>query len=231
MRLYFLLWLSTIVLFSCHSGEGQKKTANQDEPIISVRLSDTSWITNQNSIHAIIERINNDAISLSITNNGEAIMTDILSGTSSVKPVITDFNTDGYTDILLPPYLYLYEKQKNSFVFVEGLKDYPEPVQLTSNPSYYYSYEAAGCNQMNWKSDLFKIEAYKTVKIGHLYAKGCTDNVLENPQMIGVYNVSKVNDQSEELVEKLPYLKHISGDTTRQEFLEKYWNSNYRKFE
>jgi hypothetical protein len=231
LGLYFSPLICTLSFFGCHSDEGPGKTANSSHGPIATRLSDTTWITNKQPIHAIIQRITYDRISLGIIINGQLLFTDTISGAETFKPAFTDFNTDGYTDIILPPYIYLYDTQKNNFAFVDGLKEYQNPVQLKSDSSLYFSYEDAGCKGMNWISNLFKIEQYKTIKIGHLYAKGCTDNVLENPQMIGVYKVGIDHDQSEELVEKLPYLKYISGDTSKQDFLAKYWNRNYRKFE
>lgn len=64
-----------------------------------------------------------------------------------------------------------------------------------------------------------------------MYGKGCNFNVLENPQFIGLYKMAEGNDQAEVLIEKLPYGKFITENGDKWQFIEKYWNRNYRKFE
>ena len=126
--------------------------------------------------------------------------------------------------------LYLFDKSENQYKFLEGYDRFSEAIQLKTNPKYYYSYQRAGCADMNWVSDLFYIDNFKTVCVGHIYGQGCDFEVKENPQIIEIYKVFEENEKNKKEIEKLPYLKNIPDFGDKWNFIEKYWNKNYGKF-
>ena len=144
-----------------------------------------------------------------------------------------DINKDGNNDLLLPYignnftfFLYLFDGVNNCFKKLEGFERFPEAVQLKSHSELYYSYHRAGCADLDWVSDLFRIENFKTIHIGHIYGMSCEDR----PQVIEIYKVKDKNEQNETLVDKLSYLKNIPNFEDKWEFIETYWNKNYAKF-
>lgn len=108
---------------------------------------------------------------------------------------------------------------------------YPDAVRLKADSSYYYSYHRAGCADMNWASDLFKITNFKIVQVGHMYGKGCNFEVRQNPQVVEVYKVINNDEGKGKLVEKLPYLTNIPRFGDKWDFIKNYWNKNYQKFD
>lgn len=84
---------------------------------------------------------------------------------------------------------------------------------------------------MNWVSDLFKIENFKAIQLGHIRGQGCDFEVKENPQVIEIYKVSDNNEEKSKLLKKLPYLKFIPDFGDKWNFIEEYWNRNYKKFD
>src|SRR5207253_1429170 len=98
-----------------------------------------------------------------------------------------DFNGDGNLDIMLvyggnnfSYFLYLFDSVTNNFKGVEHFGYFPHAIQLKTDPKYYYSYHRAGCADMNWVSDLFKIESFKAIQLGHIHGQGCEFEVKEN---------------------------------------------------
>jgi hypothetical protein len=108
---------------------------------------------------------------------------------------------------------------------------YPDAVQLKSNPKYYYSYHRAGCADMNWVSDLFKIVDFKIVQVGHIDAQGCDSEKELYPQVIQIFKVTNNDAEKMLLLTKLPYIKTLKKIDDKWEFIEKYWNQNLQKFE
>ena len=108
---------------------------------------------------------------------------------------------------------------------------FPNAVQLKSDTKYYYSYHRAGCADMNWMSDLFKIVNFKIVQIGHIDAKGCDSEKELYPQVIQIFKVTNNNVEKGQLIEKLPYIKTLENFDDKWKFIKKYWNKNFKKFE
>lgn len=84
---------------------------------------------------------------------------------------------------------------------------------------------------MNWVSDFFKIQNFKIIQLGHIDGQGCDFEVKKNPQVINIYKVIDNKEENGKLVEKLPYLKFIPKFEDKWDFIEKYWNKNYKQFE
>ncbi|RZL18590.1 MAG: hypothetical protein EOO96_26960 [Pedobacter sp.] len=87
----------------------------------------------------------------------------------SPKQLFVDYNGDGYKDILIEYMtnipgvkdLLLYDVANKTFKKVLDFQDYPSTQRLV-HTKYYYSYHRSGCADLNWDSDLFYIENYKT---------------------------------------------------------------------
>ncbi len=112
----------------------------------------------------------------------------------------------------------------------QNIPDYmsfPDAVQLKSNPKYYYSYHRAGCADFDWVSDLFKIVNFKIVQVGHINAQGCDGE----PQVIKIFKIENNNEEEGQLITKLSMVKTLNHFGDKWEFLEKYWNRNFKKFE
>jgi len=199
--------------------------------------SDTSFVINKQTFRFQTKKVNADYVTFKIFRNSKIIKTDTLDAGGLSDLEFPDFDNDGNKDLLLTYMgnnftyrLYLFDKTNNEFKFVEGFDRFPEAMQLKTNPKYYYSYHRAGCADMNWVSDLFYIENFKTIHIGHIDGQGCDFKVEENPQVIEIYKITDNKEENGNLIEKLPYLKNIPNFGDKWDFIKKYWNANYGKF-
>jgi hypothetical protein len=199
--------------------------------------SDTAFLINRQSFKIQTREINSDQVTLTISRNLKVIKVDTLDagGLSYLK--FPDFDKDGNKDIMLTYMgnnfsydLYLFDKTKNVFKFVKGFDRFPETIQLKTNPKYYYSYHRAGCADLNWISDLFYIDNFKSIHIGQIYGKGCDADLKEEPQVIEIYKVIGNNDDNEKLILKLPYKKNVPEFGDKWDFIKRYWEKNYFKF-
>lgn len=195
---------------------------------------DTIFIANKQTFKFEIKDISEEEVTLTFTRNSENIKVHTLQSGGLGNVEFVDFNKDENIDILFsymgnnPSYvIYLFDKSSNEFKNLKGYDRFPEAIQLKTNPKYYYSYHRAGCADLNWVSDLFYIDNFKTIHIGQIYGYGCEK---ENPQIIEVYKVFEDNDEYKKEIEKLPYLKNIPDFGDKWDFIEKYWNKNYKKF-
>lgn len=200
--------------------------------------SDTSFVINKQTFRFQRKEINADYVTLKIFRNSKIIKTDTLDADGLCNLEFPDFNNDGNKDILLTYmgnnftyYLYLFDKTNNEFKYVEGFDRFPEAIQLKTNPKYYYSYHRASCADMSWVSDLFYIDNFKSIHIGHIYGKGCDFEVDKNPQAIEIYKINDNNEENKIMIKKLPYLKNIPNFGDKWDFIKKYWNTNYKKFD
>ncbi|MEO7978770.1 hypothetical protein [Flavobacterium sp.] len=198
---------------------------------------DSTFVVNKQTFKFIINDINEEEITLTFFRNTEKIKVDTIQSGGLGGVEFVDFNKDKNIDILLtyignnPSYdLYLFDKSENKYKFLDGYNRFSEAKQLKANPKYYFSYQRAGCADMNWVSDLFYIDNYKTVHVGHIYGQGCTPDEKENPLEIEIYKIYKNDDVNKTLIEKLPYTKNIPKFDQKWMFIEKYWNKNYGKF-
>ncbi|MBZ5855509.1 hypothetical protein [Flavihumibacter profundi] len=247
MKFTFLLTTAILLLAGCQRNPKQYPTTRPTETlsIADIKLHDsieglsldTIFTSGKQTLHIQAKPINNNLVCLTATTGTFPALNDTVSGIGLANPEFPDFNKDGHPDILLTYtgknntyFLYLFDPKTNKLISVDGFINYPNAIQLKSNPLYYYSYQSEGCSDLNWGSDLFRITNFRTCKIGHMYGKGCDFNVLENPQLIGIYKTNGNNEQTETIIEKLPYRKFIPHKEDKWDFLEKYWNNNYHKF-
>lgn len=199
-------------------------------------MFDTSFVANGKKITIETINIDNEMSILTIDCNSKKTQLDTLyiSGLSNIE--LLNFDSDNYPDIVVSylgnisiKFLYLFDSESNSFKKIVGFDNFPESKRLFSN--YYYSYQRAGCADMNWISDLYKIEFFKIIHLGQIYGQGCESDIEEDPQSIEIYKVLDNGSENMEIFERLSYSETMYNYVDKWEFIEKYWNENYRKFE
>ncbi len=202
------------------------------------RYRDTTITSNKIRLTICTKDLDSNLILLTSRTASHTVLSDTIDRIGLAEIIFTDFNKDSYFDIMLSYYgnnptyfLYLFDPAGNIFKEIEGFMKYPDAVQLKSNPKYYYSYRRAGCADLNWVSDLFKIVNFEIIQVGHIDGQGCNFEVTQNPQVIEIYKMINNDEEQGKLISKLPYLKHIPHNGYKWEFIEKYWSRNYQKFD
>ncbi len=202
-------------------------------------LLDTTLIVNNNSIKINTKKINNNSMLFSVFCNSEITTIDTIHDCDALfKIELIDFDKDKNLDLMLtyignnPTYLlYLFDSENNSFRFINNYMSFPDAIQLRSNSSFYYSYSRAGCADFNWESRLFTIENYKIVEKGYIWGQGCEFETDKYPQEINIYKITNDDKRNKVEIETLPFLQYIPNFGDKWDFLNKYWNENYKKFE
>lgn len=146
-----------------------------------------------------------------------------------------DINADGYKDIQVfvvsntPNQCenYLFDREKNIFRLLQNCDS---DIRLVKGTKYYYSYNSAGCADMNWESYLSKIEGFKLVPAGYIHGRGCNFDVKKNPQEILIYKITNPVTKTKLLLRKLPYSKHIPTFGDKWIFIANYWQKNWQTF-
>lgn len=209
------------------------KTENQQ-----IHYFDTTFLVNKQNFRFTINDIDEENATLTFIRNSKKIKTDTISSIGLGSFKFIDFNKDGNNDIQFTYlgnnptfYLYLFDSKNNEFKNVKDFDKFSYSTQLKTNPKYYYSYHRAGCADYNWVSDLFYIDNFTAVHIGHIYGQGCEFEIEENPQVIKIFKITDNNEENKKQIEKLPYAKNITRFEEKWDFIENYWNANYKKFE
>ncbi|MBX7153557.1 MAG: hypothetical protein K1X91_01255 [Bacteriodetes bacterium] len=144
-----------------------------------------------------------------------------------------DFNGDGCEDVMLYHYssntggvydLILYDRVKKTFRFIENFPDFPEPIKIR-NTKFYYSYHKSGCADMNWDSDLFYIDNFKTIRIGNISGEGCNNRNMKD----GIY-IYKIRGKKETLFTTLPISTIEKYTDYKWGFIKEYWTNNCNDF-
>jgi hypothetical protein len=146
-----------------------------------------------------------------------------------------DINADGYKDIRAfvlsntPNQCenYLYDKANKTFRQIEACD---LDIQIIKGTKFYYSYNRAGCADMNWESYLSKIENFKLISLGYIYGQGCDFQVKENPQEIIIYKITNPDKNEKVLFKKLLYRQYIPKFEDKWDFIENYWKKNWKTF-
>ena len=144
-----------------------------------------------------------------------------------------DFNKDNYQDIILYHSsntsmvldLFLYVPTTGKFREVKNFRDFPAPEQIKGT-KFYYSYHKSGCADMNWDSDLFYIDNFRTIRVGNISGRQCNnrDGVKE-----AVY-IHRVRGDKEKLFKKLPIETIWKYKDFKWGFINEYWTKNYKLF-
>jgi hypothetical protein len=161
--------------------------------------------------------------------------TVVKSGNYYSNADLVDIDEDGYQDIRVYAFSnlpnqcenYLFDKIAKVFKIIENCD---LDIKRLKGTDFFYSYNRAGCADLNWESHLGKIENYKLVNYGYINGKGCDFNVKDNLQVIEIYRVTNSETGKKNLVTSLPYLKNIPEPKEKLSFIEKYWMKNFKKF-
>jgi hypothetical protein len=169
-----------------------------------------------------------DKFLLVVKRHANSILVDSLDKEGAVDWEVSDFNKDGECDIRVinaynGDHLYLFDTLTDRFRKVKGFGAYPEAKSVKAHAGFYYSYHRAGCADMNWVSDLFKIEDFRTIHIAQMDAEGC-----DSPYHVNVY---KINGAGKSRVAKMPYERVFSYNGDKWEFIAAWWYKNCSKFE
>lgn len=140
-----------------------------------------------------------------------------------------DFNGDSFKDIILSyPSNYLFQElllfnpKSNSFEFVKSFSKYPYSKRI-GKTNFYYSYQGNGCAQNDWESNLYQLKDTTILEKGRIKGLGCLKN---DSNGIYIYRINNGNDKL------LKYIKRSEGYwDDKWEFMDKYWNKNYLKFD
>ena len=206
-------------------------------------LSDTTLIVNGHPYRFLTTYTYDDGnTTLTIFHNSKIAKTAQLDIEGLPNVTYPDFNSDGNNDILISSFgmynqyeLYLYDELSNSYRLVDDNNRFPSAKQLGTNPGYYYSYQATGCADMYWVSSLFFIKDFRAIPVGKILGNCCggppNSDPKDYPLVISIYKIA--NDGSSERlvpIEELPYHECIPNFEDKWNFIEKYWNKNYKKY-
>jgi hypothetical protein len=197
---------------------------------------DTTIIINKSHFSIQTKEFNHESVLLIINKEGKNISVDTLEN-AIFEIEILDFNKDKYPDIFfsyvgnnLTSFLYLFNPHTKRFKNVEDFLDYPDALPVKSSPNLYYSYHRAGCADLIWVSDLFKIENYKAVHLGQIYGDACQAEPGEESFYIKIYKVISRQTDGLKLIQKLSHSVTSRYKDIKWGFIKHYWNSNFKKF-
>lgn len=204
----------------------QKKEPEEDSTYIRV---DTLILNGQH--HIQVEK--NNHFNCLLTLQGDTI---VKSEDYYFEAQYPDIDGDGYNDIRVYAFSntpnqcdnYLYNKNNNSYTRIENCD---LDIQHIKGTNFYFSYSRAGCADLNWESYLSKIENFKLIPYGYIYGQGCDVDVNENPQLIDIYQIRNPETGEKTLINRLPYQKFINAKMDKLNFIEHYWQENYKRFE
>jgi hypothetical protein len=213
-----LLW-SVVLLSSCSTKKELVEVKSIDSTILHV---DTTTVLGEH--YKAIFRTDN---MLYVTKaNGDTVLKE-----SNLVPdfEFSDFNGDGHRDLLISYIsnipvkdLFLFDIHERNFKKVEGFSNYPESKPITGTP-YFYSYHRSGCADMNWDSDLFYIDQFKTNLIGNISGKQCEG------EKIGIL-ITRIDGEAKKLIDTFPIEAIDNYPENKWGFVKEYWTKNYNKF-
>ena len=174
----------------------------------------------------IISGRNKDVYTHIIKNNKDTIT--ITDATGGVE--IRDFNNDHYPDIILCYLgnvyscdLYLFDNQTDNFYKVAGFNHFSDCKIIDEKSNLFYSYQATGCANANWKSSLFKIDNFEIQELGRIEANECKGDNQDNKIMImKIDSLDKVIP-----IDTLPIEKYNGN---KWNFISDYWANNVNEF-
>lgn len=238
-----LYLLPLILLFHSCKQKDIKKKHTSDKTAFSQNTTISKVTTNPASdtvLNITAEYVDGQKFTVNCT-KGKNYKLFILNGNKDTiyrdyvyppTPTFTDFNGDGYKDIMLDYMtnvpgisdLLLYDKTSKAFKVVAGFQNFPDPKKLALT-NYYYSYHRSGCADMDWTSDLFYISGFRAIKIASINGYQCKDRDIRD----GIY-IYRVKGEKEILIKHLP-INLIEGyKDYKWGFIKHYWTTNYRLF-
>ncbi|HEU5166635.1 MAG TPA: hypothetical protein VFU29_13890 [Chitinophagaceae bacterium] len=197
---------------------------------------DTVLVMKGMKFHIHTKELNKESLLLIVERNSEITSTDTLENAIFYFKIF-DFNKDNFPDIFFSyignnptENLLLFDQTNNRFHQVENFDSYPDALPVTSSSGLYYSYHRAGCADLIWVSDLFKIQNFKTVHLGQIYGDACSTDPGEESFYIKIYKVISKDNDSLSLIQKLSHSVTSKYKDIKWGFIKHYWNKNFRKF-
>lgn len=143
---------------------------------------------------------------------------------------LVDFNLDGYTDVRV--WIFSNNTQCENFLFDTASRKFRHikncwlDIERMKGTPYFYSYDGAGCADMNWESHLSKIENWALEEVGLMDVHACGDK----QDGIRVYKISEEGKDS--LILSMPVKKwDNNGKNNKFAFAKAYWQKNHKAFE
>jgi len=128
-------------------------------------------------------------------------------------------NVPGIADLIV------YDIKNQKFVQVENFSKFPDSRPITET-KYFYSYHRSGCADMDWDSDLFYIENFKTIKIGNISGRECENTIVKD----GIY-IYSITGENKKLIKTMPIGTINKYKDYKWGFIKDYWSKNYKLFE
>lgn len=196
-----------------------------------IRTEDTVLVQGDQEFHIHLFHSKYNYVLLDIFNNNQPILKDSQDVWSTdYNLYLADFDQDGYKDIIISllsnnpfQYIYLFDSSAATFNKIINSDEFPYAKPVKGQKNLYYSYQRAGCADLNWISDLFTIKGNQAILLGRISGQGC-DN--DKKQII----ISKPKDTDMQDIQTLP-LKLIEKHAGyKWGFIEEYWEKNFNKF-
>lgn len=147
-------------------------------------------------------------------------------------PQVLDINEDGYNDLRVFVVSstenqcenYFYQKNTGTFKRIHGVE---LDITKISGTPYYFSYNAVGCSDDLWESQLARLDKDTLIRIALMEGDGCESNI-ELHKTVKTYRINTAGKPV--LVDKLFYARVITPVIDKWTFLERYWTKNYTRF-
>jgi hypothetical protein len=194
---------------------------------------DTTFNLPKGKLEIKSRTLNSEFIIISSKFNNNIIEIDTIEQNGLAFIKYPDFNTDKYPDILIDYIgnkssysLYLFDSIQLKYKEIQNYSDFPDAIQI--KPNIYYSYQAVGCADLNWVSNLFKIQDFEIIHLAHMDAESCENESKTNQKTIKVFKVKSSNNN--QLIQDLKYNEQIKISDNKWEYLKRYWWKNYSRF-
>jgi hypothetical protein len=215
----YLTLLLACIMTNCSHCNYEEKEANNSATRHDDFVVDTLVICDT---HFLATHYKNSLLYLTAMNRDTVFRTkDIF-----FKTRLTDFNFDGCQDIRAEIFsreagecqLFLFDQAGKTFRELSNVHPNAEPI---ANTNYYYSYERIGCGGGKWRSELFVVEGFKSIKVGRMNSDNC-----ENTGLVSIFRLD-VNENEILYEEKTDAFTSEDG---KREFIQKYWKKTYSSF-
>jgi hypothetical protein len=194
---------------------------------------DTSFVAAGHSYSFKTFDLHSDQLTLTIWTDNKITSLDTVITLGLFDMRFTDINKDKIPELLVVHGgnnfvydLYMIDAKTQTYKLVDQYNLYPEAKQLDVDKSCYYSYHRAGCADMVWVSDLFKIVNNKTVLLGTIKGECCGS---ESGQEDRIVALKKYPDKFIE-TDFFKCTEIEKYDDTKWGFIKDYWNKNIKKY-
>ncbi len=244
MMIKIHLYIIFVILLSCDSNQNTNQNKTDINFIDTLKVDDKYKQQKRNNDYEDITqtlmigrekyivtqpdpRSNRKTNLIIINNENDTIYFHEGYGTNGFE--LEDFDENGISDIRIYQItnvggiseLVMFDKTKSIFKPIKHFDNFPDPTRI-ENTDLWYSYHGSGCADLNWGSELFKIDNFEAVKIGVIEGYGC-----EGEKENGIFVFKVIGDNKNQVY----YEKRETGFyNDKWDFIEKYWKDNYKKF-